>query len=508
MQANILVYDVGSTYTKGAAFRLENEELTFLGRGQHPTTLQDIRIGARGAEEEIRKLGVEIAPDVKRYSSCSAAGGLRMVAMGYMPRVTAKAAKEVSMTAGARVMEVVSADEPPEFREEVLREIRPDIILLSGGTDGGDTANVLENADLICKVKGKGTVILACNKFAQREAAAKFKEAGIPCKRVPNILPTIHELNVKPSRLAIHEQFIEQITQASGLREFRDTLEDRTVIPTPGAVLLASELLAKGSYEQEGVGGVILVDIGGATTDIHSALPELMDMKIEERGLVVSNEKQFSYRTVEGNLGLRVSATGIPEAVGPKAVIRAMDADFGVTPDEVLEYTELLEAENGHVPADAKEACLDRALAACAVDVAIRRHAGYYATEADPVMGIAPGTPIGRDLRHVSQVLCVGGIFLHCAGQERERIVRRTFDNPGISLLPLNDPDIWFDEDYILYAMGVLARHYPDEVLTYMKNHVIVKETINTKENELNDERTKNAQALRGEEICCCSGMP
>ena len=72
-------------------------------------------------------------------------------------------------------------------------------------------------------------------------------------------------------------------------------------------------MLAKGSYEQEGVGGVILVDIGGATTDIHSALPELIDMNIEERGLVVSNEKQFSYRTVEGNLGLRVSATGIPE---------------------------------------------------------------------------------------------------------------------------------------------------------------------------------------------------
>lgn len=319
-----------------------------------------------------------------RFSSCSAAGGLRMVAMGYMPRVTAKAAKEVAMTAGARVMEVVSADEPPEFREEVLREIKPDIILLSGGTDGGDMANVLENADIICKVHGEGTVILGCNKFAQREAAEKFRAAGIDCIRVPNILPTIHELNVKPARIAIHEQFINQITHAKGLQEFRDSLADQTVIPTPGAVLLASELLAKGSYEQEGVGGVILVDIGGATTDIHSALPELIDMNIEERGLVVSNEKQFSYRTVEGNLGLRVSATGIPEAVGDKAVLRAMDHDYGLTPEDVENYVDLLEAHNDHIPADEKEACLDRALAACAADVAIRRHAGYYAKEADP----------------------------------------------------------------------------------------------------------------------------
>ena len=217
------------------------------------------------------------------------------------------------------------------------------------------------------------------------------------------------------------------------------------------------------------------MDIGGATTDIHSALPELIDMNIEERGLVVSNEKQFSYRTVEGNLGLRVSATGIPEAVGDKAVIRTMDHDYGVQPQEVEDYVELLEAHNDHVPANEKEACLDRALAACAADVAIRRHAGFYAKEADPVMGIMAGAPMGRDLRNVRQVLCVGGIFLHCSGKERENIVRRTFDNPGISLLPLNDPDIWFDENYILYAMGVLAQHFPEEVLAYMKENVIKK---------------------------------
>lgn len=87
-------------------------------------------------------------------------------------------------------------------------------------------------------------MILGCNKFAQAEAASRLKGAQIPCIRVPNILPTIHELNVKPARLAIHEQFINQITRAKGLKEFRDALADKTVIPTPGAVLLASELLA------------------------------------------------------------------------------------------------------------------------------------------------------------------------------------------------------------------------------------------------------------------------
>lgn len=92
------------------------------------------------------------------------------------------------------------------------------------------------------------------------------------------------------------------------------------------------------------------------------------------------------------------------------------------------------------------------------------------------MMGIMAGAPMGRDLRMVRQVLCVGGIFLHCQGEERRRIVENTFRNPGISLLPLEEPDIWFDDQYILYAMGVLARHYPDAVLSYMKKNVIRKE--------------------------------
>lgn len=473
MLANILVYDIGSTYTKAAAFSDEGGSLAYLGRGQSPTTLSNVMEGTRGAEEALRAQGIGFAPEIRRYSSCSAAGGLRMVALGYMPRVTVKAAKEVAMTAGARVMQVVSADEPLSFRREVLREIDPDIILLSGGTDGGDETCVLENADMICELKSKATVIVGCNRYIQRTVAEKFAAAGIDCVRVPNIMPTIHELKVAPARTAIHEQFIRQITRAQGLREFQSTLEDRVVVPTPGAVLLASELLAKGSYEQEGSGALILVDIGGATTDIHSAIPELENLTIEERGLVINNEKQFSYRTVEGNLGLRVSAMGIPDAVGPKAVIRAMDGDFGVEPDDVLDYTENLERHTDHIPADEREASLDRALASCAISVALRRHAGVYAQEADPVMGIMAGTAMGRDLRNVRRVLCVGGIFVHTDEARGRELVRRCFADPGISLLPLEEPEILLDRDYIFYALGVLGKHYPDMVLDFMKKHYI-----------------------------------
>lgn len=472
MLANIIVFDVGSTYTKAAAFRLDHGKFTFLGRGQSPTTLHDIMEGAGKAQEAIRAQGVEFDELCKRYSSCSAAGGLRMVALGYMPRVTAKAAKEVAMTAGARVMQVVSSEEPLDYRKEVLMEINPDIILLSGGTDGGDETCAMENAEMICSLHSKATVIVACNKYAQMPVAELFDRNGIRYVRVPNIMPTIHDLNVKPAREAIHEEFIKQITRAKGLLEFRDSLADATVVPTPGAVLLASELLARGTYDQDGVGSLILIDLGGATTDIHSALPELEKLAIEERGLVINNEKQFSYRTVEGNLGLRVSATGIPEAVGPKAIIRAMDLDCDVTPDEVTAFAAKLEAHPDYIPQGEKEQSMERAMATCAISTALRRHAGHYAEVADPVMGIMAGAAMGRDLRNVEKVLCVGGIFVHSDKEKALDMVERCFEEPGISLLPINLPKVILDRSYLLYAMGVLGKHYPDAALSFLKEYV------------------------------------
>jgi uncharacterized protein (TIGR01319 family) len=471
--ANVLVYDIGSTYTKAAAFHLDSagNEVEFLGRGQSPTTLDDVLVGAGMARQAVEALGIRFGNEVRQYAACSAAGGLRMVALGYMPRVTAKAAKEVAMTAGARVMEVISWDEAPEYREEVLREIRPDIILLAGGTDGGDQDNVRENAELIAKVKSKGLVIVACNKDTQADVAARFDENGIAHVRVPNIMPTIHELNVKPAREAIHSQFIRQITKAKGLDRFQAALTDKLVMPTPGAVLLASELFAKGTYQQEGIGGLILVDIGGATTDVHSAMPELEGLKLEERGLVINNEKQFSYRTVEGNLGLRVSATGVPEAVGPLAIIRdAGELDPPLSAEELGAYTSRLELKPDTVPSS-REAAVDRALAMSAIAVAVRRHAGNISKEADPVMGVAAGTPVGRDLRKVNHVLATGGIFLHSDAQQRLEILGKAFDNPGISLLP-ESPAFGFDENYLLYAMGVLSVHYPEAVFSFMKKHI------------------------------------
>jgi len=461
MQANLLVFDVGSTYTKLTAFCLTQGELNFVARSQAPTTIADIEIGIVSARKSLEQSGVEVAGGASIYSTSSAAGGLRMVALGYMPRVTAKAAKEVAMSAGARVLEIVSHEDLPEYRLQVLREIQPDIVLLAGGTDGGDQQSLLDNAHIIVQANIKAVIIIAGNKEAQGQAARIFDEHAVPYIRVPNVMPTIHELKVKPAREAIHEQFIKQITLAKGLHKLVDIVSNKKVMPTPGAVLLGAELLAQGTFEQEGIGDLIVVDIGGATTDIHSVLPDLEKLAIEEKGLIVNNEKQPSYRTVEGNLGLRVSATGIVETVGPLGVLAKIGSTGQQETDQLVAYTEYLEKNPGHISQSPLEKQFDLALAVCAIEVALKRHAGYIAQDYNPVMGIMPGTPVGRDLRRVKYVIAVGGIFTHGTFAEKQFILSEAFKNPGISLLP-DKPQFIMDEQYLLYALGALGTQYGD----------------------------------------------
>lgn len=475
MKANTIVFDIGSTYTKAVAYHLVKGRLTWLGSGQSATTLEDVAIGARQAEEMVIAQGIGFDQMVNRYSSCSAAGGLRMVAMGYMPKVTAKAAKEVAMTAGARVMEVISVDEPPEYREEVLHEVRPDIILLAGGTDNGDETSALENARIICKVKGKAMVIVACNRNAQKKVAKLLDEAGISNVRVPNIIPTIHELNTKQAREAIHSQFINQIVNARGVKNFCETLNNKAVIPTPGAIFCASELLAKGLYEKKGMGSLILIDIGGATTDIHSAIPELEELKLEERGLVINNEKQFSYRTVEGNLGMRVSANGVLEAVGAQTLRKLIDQSIEVSEAEIIDYIEKVEEMTNYIPQNENEKKIDQAIAICAIHLAIHRHAGMYAKEDDAVMGVMAGTAIGRDLRHIKNIVCAGGVFVNATKEDRKTIIQGAFENPGNSLLPIDKPRVVFDDHYLMFSLGVLSKWFPDEVLDFMLKYWNIK---------------------------------
>lgn len=447
------IIDIGSTYTKQRLF----QDHRLAATAQVPTTLNDVNQAVEeGAQAMCASLGVPELEVAVTLASSSAAGGLRMVAMGFMARVTAKAAKEVSMSSGAKILEIISAEDPPAYRTQILQEIRPDIILLAGGTDYGDEDSILENARIIADSRVKAVVVVAGNIAAQPAVVSILAESGVACVRVPNIMPTIHTLKVDRARETIHREFIKQITKASGIGRLLDSLDDQRVIPTPGAVLLAAELLAKGTYKEEGIGDVIVVDLGGATTDVHSVIPAYENLSSEEIGLIVTNARQVSYRTVEGNLGMRVSATGVLQTVDPRQIL----AGEGTTDEDLAErfaaYCERLEQNPSHLPENDEEYRFDTLLAQTAIEVAVKRHAGYYVTEPDPVTGFTPGMPVGRDLREVRMVIGVGGIFAHRSEEEGVAILQKAFSKRGISLLP-EKIDVRIDREYLLYTAGVIG---------------------------------------------------
>jgi len=471
---DFLVIDIGSTYTKQRLFK--NHEL--ISSSQSPTTIEHVYKGIKkGQNIMLSSLNEDKRIEAKNViASSSAAGGLRMVAIGYMTRVTAKAAKEVAMNSGSKILEILSSEDPGEYKSQVLQEINPDIILLAGGTDGGNQDSIIENAKIVRDSGVNATVVIAGNLYSQSKVAKILKEKGIKHIRVPNIMPTIHELKVKEAREVIHREFIKQITKAKGLKEIQQVITNDKIIPTPGSVLLAAELLAKGTYNIEGIGNVIVVDLGGATTDVHSVIPKFGELEDEEKGLVVTNEKQVSYRTVEGNLGMRISAVGVINSVDPRRILEKKELNTRENLKKFENYCEKVEEDPSYIAKNSEEKLFDKLLAETAVELALKRHAGRIATEEDSFKGFIPGIPMGRDLRGVDLIICVGGYFSHSTENESREIIKNALKEPGISLLPKN-PRIMADKNYILFAAGNILEVDQDYSMKILNKYFIQNKT-------------------------------
>jgi uncharacterized protein (TIGR01319 family) len=467
-----LIIDIGSTYTKQRLF----EEGKLVASVQSPTTLNNVLSGITEGQKQMKEiLSADVIQAKHVLSSSSAAGGLRMVAIGFMMRVTAKAAKEVAMNSGSKILEILSSEDPLDYKAQVLKEIKPDIILLAGGTDGGDEESIISNSEMIVNSGVTATVVIAGNLNAQRKVARILGNGGVSHIRVPNIMPTIHELRVKEAREVIHREFIKQITKANGLNALQQIITNDKIVPTPGAVLLAAELLGKGTYNIEGVGSVIVIDLGGATTDVHSVIPKYAELDPEERGLVVTNEKQVSYRTVEGNLGMRISSVGVIDAVDPRLILEKRNMNTKENLDKFIEYCEMLENNPEYLPLNEQEELFDYLLATTAVETALKRHAGRIATEADAYRGYIPSMPMGRDLRMVDLIVGVGGIFSHNDEEISKEIIREALKDRGISLLPENAKVI-IDKNYILFAAGNIIEIDPDYAMKMMEKELIDKQ--------------------------------
>ncbi len=455
----VLLIDFGSTYTKVTAADLEKREI--LGTAASYTTVEtDINEGLEKALEKLCEKSGPLDFDA-RYACSSAAGGLKMISCGLVPELTAEAAKQASLGAGAKVMKVYSYQLTEGDLEEIDR-LRPDIFLLTGGTDGGNKKNIIENAHMLAKSEGDFPILLAGNRNAADECKAILEAAGKKILVTENVMPRFNQLNIEPAQSRIRELFLERIISAKGLSEASQLISG-IMMPTPAAVLTAMELLSKGTEKQSGWGDLLGVDVGGATTDVYSmSLGEPNGINTVIKGL----PEPYAKRTVEGDIGMRYSAAGIAEAAGIQTVARVA----GLSVETTEELLERIGEKTDTLPETEELKALDFALASLAVKIGMTRHAGTIEKVYTPIGETY--LQEGKDLRGAEKVIITGGSLIH-ADRVKEIGANVLYDVTQMQSLKPLKAEIFVDEKYILSAMGLLAQHEPDIALEIMKKELV-----------------------------------
>lgn len=454
-----LTADFGSTYTKVTA--IDTEKCEIVSTGAAFTTIEtDVMEGLSNALSELhKKLGAPWEYD--RFLCCSsAAGGLKMVDSGLVPELTAKAARTAASSAGAKVVKTYSFEISRKEAEEI-EQIAPDLILLCGGTDGGNRETVINNARTLSKVKGNFTIVMAGNKNAADEVAQILKDAGRSCVVTDNVMPDFSTLNVQPAKECIMQLFIDRIIEAKGLSKAQEKAHNE-IIPTPLAVLNACELLSKGTHNVEGIGELLAIDLGGATTDVYSiAIGEPTAPNIVQRGLPEPPCK----RTVEGDLGMRYSLTSLADEMD----LFEAGKPLGLSDEELKDWVAACSTTPSRRAEDEREANMEKVLAKGAVSIATDRHVGHIKSVYTPMGQLF--TIDGKDLSKVENVLGIGGAIIH-SDDPAYVLGGSVFDPTNYESARPKEPTFYIDKSYIMASMGLLSAELPDVALEIMKKEL------------------------------------
>ncbi len=455
-----LFVDFGSTNTKITLIDIEKEEIA--GTAKAYTTVEtDVMIGYTNALNLLHeKTGTDYEV-VKSLACSSAAGGLKIIAIGLVPELTSEAAKRAALGAGAKVIHTYSHNLNKTEAEEIVCS-NADIILLAGGTDGGDSRCILHNARMLAEHGVRVPVVAAGNKSASDEIVSIFK-GRVEYRLAENVMPKINKLNVESARETIRSIFMDNIVRAKGMTNVEKNI-DNILMPTPAAVLQAARVLSEGTEDERGLGDLIVLDIGGATTDVHSAADgDPAQGSVFLYGL----PEAFLKRTVEGDLGMRYSLPTVAEVQGPHGLRRYLPKEYAFDMEKEVkkrnEHTDFISVEE-------KDLAFDCAVAKVCADVSMKRHAGVL-TPVYTGCG-ASFQQEGKDLTKLSCVIGTGGILVYNP-HYKEILKACTFreDDP-FSLKPKN-PKFLLDKEYILSAMGLLATENPGMAIRIMKKHLV-----------------------------------
>lgn len=427
--------DVGSTYTKGLLIDTAGGGVV-VASAAHPTTVgTDVMVGVQAVCRALADApGGACSGGLGPPLLCSSAGGgLRVAVVGQEVEVSAEAGRRVALSAGGRVVHV-GAGPLTAASLRAVRAAKPDLILLVGGTDGGNAEVLLHNAQRLARARVTPPIVVAGNADAAAAAAAALEATGRRHVVTTNVVPRIGEIAPDGAREAIRAAFLAHVIGGKGLSR-GPGFAGLVRAPTPDAVLRGVEVLG------QAVGDVLVVDIGGATTDVYSVLTPVGEDATVRREVV---GQLWHARTVEADLGMRWNAEGIVEAAARERLPLS---------DNAHTYAARVAAAPDHLAHD-DDWVAEGELAALAARVAVRRHGRPLTPGEQP-----------RPLAAVSLLLGSGGVLRHSPPGLAERVLGAvTSDHGGGWRVPTR-AQVGVDTAYVLFAIGLLADDYPDAAL-------------------------------------------
>ena len=433
MKVDLITAEIGSTTTIVSAFVGIGDSPKLVAQAEHYTTINlgDVTIGLEKALREIKKKLKDKNLDwSKFYATSSAAGGLKMTVHGLVYDMTVRAAKEAALGAGA-VLKFVTAGRIKEDDIKEIEKINPNIVILAGGVDYGESETVIHNAKVFAQSSVNSPIVFAGNKAAATKVKRILEEAGKEVIITENVYPKVDILNVDPARKVIQSVFSKHIIKGPGMEKL-DGLVDGKIIPTPAAVMITTELLS------EIFGDVMTVDIGGATTDVDS----VTDGSFEIQKILISPEPR-SKRTVEGDLGVFVNSKIVASYMEDELKSKFENPDILL--EKVSPYPENEEIEKFII--ELAKYCLSNA---------ILRHAGSkrYIYGPSGRMDVAEG----KDLTAVKYIFGTGGVLSRSKynGEVLKQIKTLSVKFPN-KLLPKENIKLMYDSMYIFAPIGVIS---------------------------------------------------
>jgi uncharacterized protein (TIGR01319 family) len=458
---SILATDCGSTTTKAILIERRGEEYRLIVRGEAPTTVEapfeDVTRGVLNAIMEVEELAGRKILDGERIltpqtgnegvdlyvSTSSAGGGLQMMVSGVVISMTGESAQRAALGAGAIVMDVIASNDGrlPHEKIKRIRHLRPDMILLSGGVDGGTTSHVAEMAELLAAAEPKARlgagyelpVIYAGNRDAV-EIVRERLEKKTALVITDNIRPVLERENLAPARNKIHDLFMEHVmAHAPGYKKLM-TWSPVPIMPTPGAVGLIIETIAR----EERI-NVIGVDIGGATTDVFSVFQNVFN------------------RTVSANLGMSYSVSNVLAEAGLPNILRWVSFEIGEADLRNRIKNKMIRPTT--IPQTLEELIVEQAIAREALRLAFEQHKSLAVglkgvqqerTISDTFEQSASGETLVR-LDHLNLLVGSGGVLSHAPRRVQAALLMLD------AFLPEHVTELAVDSIFMMPQLGVLS---------------------------------------------------